>query len=586
MQGEHTFPPAVVDKLSSGAAEICKNVIVLGESLRPCISRKSSILTTEHNLRIGSCAGGKYDASTYKTADRDAHSPSLTAKDVELFLSNPLLATPEQDPQSLAAAKAAQSQQLGVDILLTHLWPISISQHSSTAPALVEYIGNTSPPLDDVVRRSQPRYHFVSGGKPSRFWEREPFTWEEPGAAARATRFISLGSFGEPEVAGVKKPRWFYAFSIAPGIQTMPPKSGNNPFVVANAPPKRPLEDAPGENYIWGNAAQPPPKRAKTDKNSKRPPEGYKCRICQSGEHYLKDCPDKPEKAPVPEGYVCNRCQGTDHLIRDCPKRYETGDTGGKKPREGYICRACGSAEHYVDDCPVANAGRTERGPPHRSRRGPPKEIAPDECWFCLSNPRVTKHLIVSIGSECYLTLPKGQIPPTGPRSTAPVPGGGHVLIVPISHYPTMASVPPDLALPIIAEIEKYKSALRSLYATYDASPVVFEVSRLSGKGGHTHVQVVPVPNALAGKVEEMFRIEGERMGIAFEDNPQEALDAARSAQENFFRVDLPDGRRMVHLLRHGSGPFNLQFGRGVLATLLGWPERVDWKACAQTEEE
>lgn len=53
------------------------------------------------------------------------------------------------------------------------------------------------------------------------------------------------------------------------------------------------------------------------------------------------------------------------------------------------------------------------------------------ECWFCLSNPKVTKHLIASIGNECYVTLPKGQVPNTQDGSS-PVPGGGHVLIIPV----------------------------------------------------------------------------------------------------------------------------------------------------------
>lgn len=69
------------------------------------------------------------------------------------------------------------------------------------------------------------------------------------------------------------------------------------------------------------------------------------------------------------------------------------------------------------------------------------------------------KHLIVSIGSECYVTLPKGQIIPTHTASEHPhapsVPGGGHVLIVPITHYPTYSSIPPDLAAPIVEETEK-----------------------------------------------------------------------------------------------------------------------------------
>lgn len=48
--------------------------------------------------------------------------------------------------------------------------------------------------------------------------------------------------------------------------------------------------------------------------------------------------------------------------------------------------------------------------------------------WFCLSNPKVTKHLIVAIGGETYVTLPKGQLIPTDEGKSL-VPGGGHVLV-------------------------------------------------------------------------------------------------------------------------------------------------------------
>lgn len=50
--------------------------------------------------------------------------------------------------------------------------------------------------------------------------------------------------------------------------------------------------------------------------------------------------------------------------------------------------------------------------------------------------------------------------------------------------------MPADLAVPIISEIEQYKSSLRACYASYGASLLSFEVGRLSGKGGHAHVQV------------------------------------------------------------------------------------------------
>jgi hypothetical protein len=59
-------------------------------------------------------------------------------------------------------------------------------------------------PLDDIVRRTQPRYHFVMGGsEPSSFWEREPFVWE--GDEGRITRFVALGAFGGAPPAGKKQ---------------------------------------------------------------------------------------------------------------------------------------------------------------------------------------------------------------------------------------------------------------------------------------------------------------------------------------------------------------------------------------------
>lgn len=162
------------------------------------------------------------------------------------------------------------------------------------------------------------------------------------------------------------------------------------------------------------------------------------------------------------------------------------------------------------------------------------------------------------------MTLPKGQIIPTGNAANAEmskVPGGGHVLIVPITHYPTLSAMPPDIALPIVAEIEQYKSALRRLYAKYGCCAVVFEVGILSGKGGHAHVQVVPVLNRLKNRVEAAFLSEGGLAGINFEEDPVQALESCAGGKRNYFRVDLPDGRKMVHLIKQ-EVPFSIQFGR------------------------
>lgn len=105
-------------------------------------------------------------------------------------------------------------------------------------------------------------------------------------------------------------------------------------------------------------------------------------------------------------------------------------------------------------------------------------------------------------------------------------------------------------------------------------------------KGGHAHVQCVPVPLALADQAEAHFRAEGEKNGVRFLEDDEAAgfLARAPGGSESYFRVDLPGGKVLVHVIE-GKG-FNLQFGRIAVALLLGKGERVDWKVCAGTDAE
>ena len=88
--------------------------------------------------------------------------------------------------------------------------------------------------------------------------------------------------------------------------------------------------------------------------------------------------------------------------------------------------------------------------------------------------------------------------------------------------------------------------------------PVVWEVARTGGRGGHAHVQILPVPKELAEKVGGSFRKAGEHQGIEWEKDPEVVLKEVGPGA-SYFRVELPDGTKMVHLLRGG---FDLQFGR------------------------
>ena len=205
------------------------------------------------------------------------------------------------------------------------------------------------------------------------------------------------------------------------------------------------------------------------------------------------------------------------------------------------------------------------------------------------------------------------------------VPGGGHVLIVPITHYPTYASIPTDLSEPILEETRKYvifvfsfllahscpryEAALGAFYSAHNAQSVSFEVGRITAKGGHAHIQVIPIPRSLStDAIANAFISEGSRLGIdlVYED----ISPALHTSDRGYFKVSLPDGRHLIHWLRDGV-PFGIQFGRycilpqrapssfgdrthtnrtsparQVIVSLLGIPDRFDWKRCAQSEDE
>jgi len=141
------------------------------------------------------------------------------------------------------------------------------------------------------------------------------------------------------------------------------------------------------------------------------------------------------------------------------------------------------------------------------------------------------------------------------------------------------------------------------MYLQYGCAPVIFEVGRLTVKGGHAHIQAVPIPLRFKDKVEETFVKEGRPLGIDFEEDPDGALEFCSNGRGSYFKVELPDGRKLVHLLKDNV-PFSIQFGRYVLffffeahpsiicnfrqalVSLLGTPDRLDWRACMLSEED
>ncbi|KAK4053130.1 hypothetical protein OIV83_001865 [Microbotryomycetes sp. JL201] len=492
-----------------------------GQEICPNVSMlaKTGMLTLASGLRVATL-GGYYDPGMFE----------MSQQDIGMFansLSVPHFTQNDLDTfKSLLAPQTAKNGTTRIpstpDILFTHSLPASLPLLSSKQLG-PKALAGAAAELDPVVKLARARYHFVGGA--GEFWEREPFEWSraEGGGICRA---LCLGEMGNK-----KKERWFYAFSITPGAAAGPTPPGTTPSpfnatmaAAGEAGPrglKRSLETSEDvneygvPNYIFGGQQNGAGERRK-GRNS--PPDNYTCNICNQKGHWIQDCPEKSER----------------------------------------------------------DAQRSA------NRSAPKQPIQPDECWFCLSNPKVTKHLIASIGGETYLTLPKGQLCPTSsdsPTSKSPVPGGGHVLIIPIAHYPTLLAIPDDASKDIMSEVDQYKEALRKMYAEYGCQPVAFEK--------HAYIddlqKVVPVPNGVADRAEQVFKDEGSKQGITFE--IVDSLEALKQdgITDNYFRVDLPDGRLMIHKIQPRT-PFSLQFGRNTVAVLLGMPDRADWKSCTLSE--
>ncbi|XP_078240784.1 CWF19-like protein 1 isoform X1 [Pogona vitticeps] len=204
-----------------------------------------------------------------------------------------------------------------------------------------------------------------------------------------------------------------------------------------------------------------------------------------------------------------------------------------------------------------------------RKRPNPKPPLPTASCWFCLASPEVEKHLVVSIGTHCYLALAKGGLSPD------------HVLILPVGHCRSMV----ELASEVVEEVEQYKSALKEFFKARGKRWVAYERNY---KSQHLQLQVVPVPEdcCVTEDIKEAFLSQAEEHRIELLEIPEHsALKQIVQPGMPYFYVELDNGEKLFH--RIGKN-FPLQFGREVLASeaVLGMPGRADWRSCRMSREE
>lgn len=240
-----------------------------------------------------------------------------------------------------------------------------------------------------------------------------------------------------------------------------------------------------------------------------------------------------------------------------------------------------------------------------RRERSPPP--GPDRCFFCLSNPNLSTHMVVSIGDESYTATAKGPLPSADTFADRGLSFPAHMVIVPLTHAPTVtaAAMGEAEAQNTFNEMKRFRDAMQAAVSTKSKrrlGAVTFEINR--ARGIHAHWQFCPVPAEMVvnGLVEAAFRVEAENMKLPkFE---VKDFDLADEVPGEFFRVWIwaeeegaagdgdgeVDGGRIVGkslVMRFDEGVrFDLQFGRRVLAKLLKLDKRLIWQDVQQTEQE
>ena len=233
-----------------------------------------------------------------------------------------------------------------------------------------------------------------------------------------------------------------------------------------------------------------------------------------------------------------------------------------------------------------------------RRRRSPPP--GPDKCYFCLSNPNLSAHMCCSIGEDAYITTAKGPLTTPTTFSDQGISFPGHFIVIPLPHAPTIPSMgpvsePAGEAARTYREMTRFRESIQAMISSkssHKLGVVTWDISR--DRNIHLMWQLLAIPADLIqkGVAEAAFRVEAENLQYPTFSSKDLSLEEQVSYGD-FFRVwlwadngeDRIKGTSLVMPL-NADMRFDLQFGRRVMAKLLGLEKRIVWQDCEQTVDE
>ncbi|KAF2360094.1 Cwf19-like protein C-terminal domain-2 [Trinorchestia longiramus] len=187
------------------------------------------------------------------------------------------------------------------------------------------------------------------------------------------------------------------------------------------------------------------------------------------------------------------------------------------------------------------------------------REQALASCGFCCDSKHIKKHLIISLGSKSYLSLPSHESLVEG-----------HCLIVPRDHLATSTLLDEDAWL----EMKEYRKSLVRFFASRDEDVVFLECCMQLRRQPHTVVHCLPLPRDLGDLAPIYFKKAIQESESEWNQNVKlvelKGRDVRRAIPRGFpyFAVDFGTSPGYAHVIEDEAS-FPRHFGQSVVGGML-----------------
>lgn len=469
-----------------------------------------------------------------------------------------------------------------IDVLLTAEWPMRLGDRVEEAERPKHPDGEQldwhtvgAPPIAELCAALEPRYHVF--GTMDIFYQRPPFRTLRCGHVCRCIALGKVGSKG-------KSRTWVHGLALSSAasmpqmaLMQCPDNTTLSPFLSARAP-----------SAMGGTGAAMPLKQLVEEAAQEPKDEG----IVIPDQIFLSRLPPHIEERRIEAAF-----QKIGTIVRIRLARDESVEG---RPCRGFGWVTFSSPDEAQAACDLSEllecSGRKisiclsrprSRGDAELGKRKREVKIAIEphaDCWFCLVNPKVEKHMIVTATTEVYIATARGPINPT------------HVQVLPVKHAPCFAACPAELQ----EVLEAHVAAIRRMCHENGQECLVWERWIPMGvtAANHMQIQVVPIDQSRASSVHGVLEAVAKKClpgavlrRINSHADVVEHLNDEATMPYIYFELpgeNTAKGRlteRFVYACASGGPRIPVNFGRQVACNLLGCGDKVDWRLCKEDRD-